>query len=141
MPEGIDMIVRNNLVTEKRDMNVYHHATRSAYMISHNNSITVPLGTIEDGDYLHLSIVSGPGSLEKECWINLPSWCNFTISGLGNGDITHRDERTLLRLPPGPPVWQLKITRSSGHVHTPIEDYVSIGDSEDEPDKGLKNTK
>ncbi|NIN22136.1 MAG: hypothetical protein GTO45_28610, partial [Candidatus Aminicenantes bacterium] len=48
MPEGIDMTVRNNLATEKRDLNVYHHATRSAYMISHNNSITIPLGTIED---------------------------------------------------------------------------------------------
>jgi hypothetical protein len=131
MPEGINMTVRNNLVMEKRDMNIYLHATRSAYIISHNNSITVSLGTIEDGDYLHVSIVSGPGNLEKECWINLPSWCDFSISALGNGDITHRGDRTLLRLPPGPPVWQLKITRSSGHVHTPMEDYVIIGDSED----------
>jgi len=131
MPEGINMTVQNNLVTEKRDLNVYHHATRSAYMISHYNSITVPLGTIEDGDYLHLSIVSGPGSLEKDCWVNIPSWCDFSISALGNGDITHSGNRTLLRIPSGPPVWQLKITRSSGHVNTPIEDYLTIGDSQE----------
>jgi hypothetical protein len=48
MPEGIDITVRNKLVTEKRDLNIYHHSKRSAYMISHCNSITIPLGTIED---------------------------------------------------------------------------------------------
>ena len=138
MPEGIDITIRNKLVTEKRDLNVYHHSKRSAYMISHSNSITIPLGTVEYGDYLHLSVVSGPGSLEKDCWINIPSWCDFTISGLGNGDLTHSSDRTLLRIPLGPPVWQLKITRSSGHVKTPIEDYIIIGDSEHEPGEGVK---
>ncbi len=130
MPDGINITVCNKLDTEKRDLNVYHHAKRSAYMISHGNSITIPLGTFEDDDYLHLSIVSGPGSMEKDCRINIPSWCDFTISGLGNGGITHSGNRTSLRIPPGPPVWQLKITRSSGTVKTPIEDYVIIGDSE-----------
>ena len=135
MPKGIDMIVRNKLITEKRDLNVYHHSTRSAYMISHGNSITIPLGTVEDGDYLHLSIVSGPGSLEKDCCINIPSWCDFTVSGLGNGDLTHSGNRILLKIPPGPPVWQLKIMRPSGHRNTPIDDYIVIGDNEHKPEE------
>ena len=130
MPKGIDITVRNKLITEKRDLNVYHHSNRSAYMISHGNSITIPLGTVEDGDYLHLSIVSGPGSLEKDCWIDMPSWCDFTVSGLGNGDLTHSGDRMLLTIPPGPPVWQLKITRPSGLLTIQPPDHVTIGASE-----------
>jgi hypothetical protein len=139
MPEGIHITVRNKLITEKRDLNVYHHAKRSAYMISHGNSITITLGTIEEDDYLHLSIVSGPGRLDEDCWLDIPSWCDFTVSSLGNGDLTHSGDRTLLRIPPGPPLWQLKITRSSGHVNTQIDDYIMIGDSEHKPDEDLKN--
>ena len=138
MPEGIDITIRNKLITEKRDLNVYHHSTRSAYMISHGNSITIPLGTVEDGDYLHFSIVSGPGSMEKDCWINLPSWCDFTISGLGNGDLTHSGDRTLLKIPPGPPVWQLKIMPPSGDMNIPIEDYIIIAANQHQPD-GVMN--
>jgi len=130
MPKGIKMIVQNKLITEKRDLNVYHHSTRSAYMISHGNSITIPLGTVEDGDYLHLSIVSGPGSMEKDCWIDIPTWCDFTVSGMGNGDLTHSGDRTLLKIPPGPPVWQLKITRASDFIIAQTPDHVTIGERE-----------
>ncbi|MCU0289222.1 MAG: hypothetical protein MUF15_22855 [Acidobacteria bacterium] len=45
---------------------VYHHSNRSAYIISHNSSISIPLRTSGEGDYLHISIVSGPGNLEKD---------------------------------------------------------------------------
>jgi hypothetical protein len=138
MPKGIEITVRNKLVAEKRDLTVYHHSNRSAYMISHNSSITIPLGTVEDGDYLHLSVVSGPGSLEQDCWINIPSWFDFTISSIGNGDITNLGNRTLLRIPPGALVWQLKITRSSGSDNLPINNYVTIGDQENEWDGRLK---
>ena len=133
------MTVSNNLVTEKRDLNVYHHSTRSAYIISHGNSITISMGTLEDRDYLHLSIVSGPGSMEKNCWIEIPFWCDFTVSGLGNGDLTHSGNRTLLRIPPGPPIWQLKITRLYGHVNKQIDDYIVIGGSKHKPDDGVKS--
>ena len=129
MTDEINITVRNKLVAEKRDLNVYHHSKRSAYIISHGNAITIPLKTIEDGDYLHLSIVSGPGRLDKDCWLDIPSWCDFTVSSLGNGKLTHSGDRTLLRIPPGPPLWQLKITRSSGHVNASTKDYVTIGDS------------
>jgi hypothetical protein len=128
MSEGIEMIVRNKLLAKKRDLTVYHHSNRGAYMISHNSSITIPLGTIEDGDYLHISIVSGPGNLEKDCWLDIPSWCNFTVSALGNGGITHSSERTLLTIPPGPPVWQLKITRPSGPLTVQTTDHITVGE-------------
>ena len=136
MPEGIEMIVRNKLITEKRDMNIYHHFDRSAYMISHGRSISIHLETVQDGDYLHLSIVSGPGSMDKDYWINLPFWCDFTVSGLGNGDLTHSGNRLLLKIPPGPPVWQLKMTWSSGQSNALIKDYISIGDIEYAADEG-----
>jgi hypothetical protein len=84
MPKGIEITVRKKLVAEKRDLNVYHRATNSAYMISHGNAIT---------------------------------------------------------LPPGPPVWQLKITRSFGYMNTTIEDYIIIGDGEHRLDEGLKKIK
>ncbi|UCH92760.1 MAG: hypothetical protein JSV88_21025 [Candidatus Aminicenantes bacterium] len=130
MSKGIEITVRNQLVTEKRSLNVYHHSSRSAYMISHGNSITIPLETSEDVDYLHLSIVSGPGSMEKDCWLYIPSWCDFTISSIGNGDLTHSGDRMLLKIPPGPPVWQLKITRPIGSLTMQPPDHVTIGDGE-----------
>ena len=89
MPEGINMTVRNKLITEKRDLNIYHHSDRSAYMISYSNSITIPLEKVENSDYLHISIVSGPGNIEKDCWLDIPSWCDFSVSGLGNGDLLY----------------------------------------------------
>lgn len=130
MEEGIKMTVQNQLVAGKRDLNAYHHADRGAYLISHGNTVTVPLGAAKNGDYLHLSIVIGPGDLETDCWINLPSWCDFAVSGLGSGDIVHSGGCTLLRVPPGPPVWQLKITRPAGQTNTPAEDYIAVGDRE-----------
>jgi len=128
MPEKLDITVENKLVTEKRDMNIYHHASRSAHMISYNSSITLPLRTVEEGDYLHISIVSGPGNLGKDCLINLPSWADFTFSPGGNITVNHSGERTLLIVPPGPPVWQLKITRPTGPLTVQPPGQVTIGD-------------
>lgn len=135
MLEEINITIRNKMIKEKRDLNAYHHAKRSAYFISHCNSVAIPLGTKEDGDYLHISIVSGPGKLEKECLLNLPSWCDFSISSIGNGEITHAGNRTLVKIPPGPPSWQLTITRPSGNIDTPGEDVIIIGDNKHKTDE------
>ncbi len=125
--EEIEITVINKLTAEKRDLNVYHHSTRSAYMISHNSSIVVPLRTAVDGDYLHISIVSGPGNLEKDCVIDLPSWVDFKFYAQGNLTVTHAGGSTLLEIPPGPPVWQLKITRPTGLLPPIAPDQVTIG--------------
>ncbi len=129
MTNEINIKIQNKLVAERRDLNAYHHSKKSAYFISHCNTVTIPLGTVEDGDYLHISIVSGPGKLEKECRVNLPSWCDFSFSSVGNGDISHSGDRTLVKIPPGPPSWQLTITRPSGQRNNQIDDYVIIGDN------------
>jgi hypothetical protein len=126
--EVIEITVINKLSAEKRDLNVYHHSTRSAYMISHNSSIVVPLRTAAEGDYLHISIVSGPGNLEKGCLIDLPSWADFKFFSQGNLAVTHAGGCTLLEIPPGPPVWQLKITRPTSLLPALTPDQVTIGD-------------
>ncbi len=83
-------------------------------------------------------MVGSDRKIGNDCWLDIPSWCDFTVSSLGNGDLIHSGDRTLLRIPPGLPVWQLKITRSSGHVHAPIEDYITIGNGEHKMDGALK---
>ena len=133
--EKFEITVQNKLVAEKRDLNVYHHSARSANMISHSSSITLALRTVEGDDYLHLSVVSGPGRLRKDCVIDLPSWVDFEFSSVENGAIIHSGNRTLLKIPPGPPAWQLKITRAPGSANLPAEDYLIIGDSENVPEK------
>jgi hypothetical protein len=139
MPEEIEITVENKLITEKRDLNVYHHSTQSAHIISHNSSITLPLGTNGDNDYLHISVVKGPGYLEKNCLINVPSWADFEFTSKESVtaiSITHSHDpdgaRTVLKIPPGPPAWELKITRSTSldgnGQFTKKKDHVIISD-------------
>ena len=130
MAEEINLTIENKLVIEKRDMNVYHHATRSAHMISFNSSITVPLKTFIEDDYVHISIVSGPGNLENNSVVNLPSWVDFDFFPEGNVAVTHASNRILLRIPPGPPTWQLKMKRSASTLVNKLSDCVTIGDSQ-----------
>lgn len=129
MPNEINITIQSKLVAERRDLNAYHYAKKSAYFISHCNTVTMPLGTKEDGDYLHISVVSGPGKLEKECLINLPSWCDFSFSSIGNGNLSHSGDRILLKIPPGPPSWQLTVTRPADSINPPTEDFIIIGDN------------
>ena len=113
MPKEINITIENRLITGKRDMNVYHHSSKSAHMIGHNSSVTLPLRPVLEDDYLYISIVSGPGSLEKRSVINLPAWVDFEFLSEGKLAVTHSDERMLLKIPAGLPGWQLKLTRSS----------------------------
>lgn len=114
MSEEVDIIVENQFIIEKRDINIYHHSTGSAHIISQNSSITLPLREVGQGDYLHISVVSGPGDLEYDCWVDLPSRLDFQFTSAGKVTIfvfTHHGDRSLLKIPPGPPTWQLKLTR------------------------------
>ncbi len=132
MNKAIKMTIENKLVLERRDMNVYHHSTRSAHMISFGNSITLPFrSTIED-DYLHISIVSGPGRLECKSVVNLPSWVDFEFSSEGNLIASHSGGRTLLKIPPGLPQWQLKLTRSASAAVNQSSSRVTVGDEHSE---------
>ncbi len=128
MPEEINITitVQNKLKKEKRDLNVYHQSTRSAHIISHNSSITLPLRTVEEDDFLHISVVTGPGHLRQNCLIELPAWANFEFSSEGKVTLTHSGDRTSLKIPPGPPKWELKITRPAEFSGIQ-EDKVTIG--------------
>jgi hypothetical protein len=130
MPEEVDIIVENKLIKEKRDINVYHQSTRGAHIISRSSSITLPLRTVEEEDYLHISVISGPGYLWKNCMLDLPSWADFEFSSEGKSTLTHSGDRILLKIPPGPPTWQLKMTMPNGlsSICPSTGDHVTVGD-------------
>lgn len=130
MAKEINIIIENKLITEKRDMNVYHHAGRSAHMISHDSSVTLSLKPVVENDYLHISIVSGPGHLEGNCVVNLPSWIDFELSSAGDAAIVHSGNRTVLTIPPGSSIWQLKMTRSVTSLIGQPWDCVTVGDDD-----------
>ena len=129
MTEEVEMKVENQLITEKRDLNIYHHATRSAHIISPGSSTTIGLRGVEEDDYLHISVVSGPGNLWKHCLIDLPSWADFEFSSEGKVAFTHKGERTLIDIPPGPPKWELKMTRPNGTPIPPSPGHITIGEN------------
>lgn len=128
MTEQVNITVENRLITEERDINVYHYSTRSSHIISHSSSVTLPLRNTEEGDYLHISVVSGPGDLRNDCRIDLPTWVDFELSTEGKVVITHQFNKTRIRLPPGPPSWQLRITKTTASQHTKLQGTVIIGD-------------
>ena len=137
MTRTINVTIHNKLEMEKRDINIYHHSAKSAHIISHNSDITLPFKLIAAGDYLDISLVGRPDHLNCKSIIDLPAWANFEFSSEGKVAICHNEDRTLLKIPPGPPLWQLKITLSSqdnGRYSWNIPgraqrlDYVIIGD-------------
>ena len=130
MTKQIKITIENKLVLEERDMNVYHHSTRSAHMISYNSSVTLPLRPTQEEDYLHVSIVNGPGHLEGNCVVNLPSWVDFEFSSRGDVIVAHVGDRTLLKVPPGLPTWQLRMTRSLYSLNDKAADRVIIGEDQ-----------
>jgi hypothetical protein len=128
MEKQIKITIENRLAMGKRDMNVYHHSTRSAHMISFDSSITLPFKLITEDDYLYISIVSGPGRLDGNCVVNLPSWIDFDFFSKGDVTIDYSCDRTLVKIPPGLPIWQLKMTRSLYSLSKHLSDHVTIRD-------------
>lgn len=137
MAEVVDITVENKLIKEKRSIHVYHHAARSTHIISPNNTIIVPLGTVGEDDYLYISVVKGPGNLCEDSFINVPSWADFQFFFLRDVSLSHPGDRIVLKIPPGPPTCELKVMRPS-HLtllgplsgnHNRNHDYVTIGDT------------
>ncbi len=96
-------------------------------MISFDSSITLPLRPVIEDDYLHISIVIGPGHLENKSVIILPSWVDLEFSYEGHITMIHDGGRTMLTVPPGPPIWQLKMTRSVSAIIKQQSACVTIG--------------
>ncbi len=133
MTKQIDITVRNKLIKEKRDVNVYHHSNRSAHILSCNSTLTRRIKPVEADDYLHISVVSGPGHLKNDCVLDLPSFVDFRFSLPGEITLVHSGERTLLRIPPGPPIWELKMTipKQLSSRDSINSDHITIGDDEE----------
>lgn len=128
MAKEIKITIENKMMKERRDMNVYHHSTRSAHMIGFDSCVTLPLRPVFENDYLHVSIVCGPGDLKCRNTVNLPSWVDFEFNSPGgNVAVAHSGDRTLVKVPPGQPGWQLKLTRTGDSTEA-TEDRVVISD-------------
>lgn len=130
MGKEIKITVENKFIKEKRDMSVYHHSTKSAHMISYNSSVTLPLKPVTEDDYLHISIVTGPGNLKNRSIVNLPSWLDFEFFSEGKITVSHSGNRTLLKIPPGLPIWQLKMTRTTSSPAKYSPDHITIGEEQ-----------
>ncbi|MCP5051344.1 MAG: hypothetical protein GY940_29530 [bacterium] len=133
MKKKIEITVENKLVTEERDINVYHNSTGSAHIISCHSCVSRPLRVVDSGDYLHISAVSGPGPLRGVCRVDLPSWVDFEFdsgSGLdGKVTLTHSRERTVLNIPPGSPTWHVKVTRPMVSFNNQLPEHITVSDS------------
>lgn len=131
MAEEFKIKVENKLIAERRYINVYHQSTKSAHLISYNSSITLPLGIVEESDYLYISAVRSHGNLWKACLIDLPSWADFEFSSDGKVGLAHscQEGRTILKISPGPPTWQLKMTQSTRAFMGKLSDNIIIADS------------
>lgn len=137
MPGKIEVVVENRMITVKRDIHVFHYSTGSAHIISHNSSVTLPVKIVDRTDYLQLFAARGPGHLWKHCLIRLPSWADFEFAVDRNVTLIHSHDSnsTLLKIPPGPPTWELKIAASPGlstsGKFSSTKDYITISDDEE----------
>ncbi len=128
MRRALNVTVENKLVLEQRDLSIYHHGSRSAHILSHNSSVNLRLKTDDEADYIHISVVSGPGNLWNECAINLPAWSNIELNTKSEMTFVHSDGHFLIKLPPGPPTWQLKVSRHEDAPNTRGSSRIVVGD-------------
>ncbi|MCP4213074.1 MAG: hypothetical protein GY765_00390 [bacterium] len=133
MKKPFDITVENKLLKDKRDIHLYFHAVKSTHILSHGSSVAAALEVVSEGDYIHISIPTGPGLLEHRVTVDIPSWADIEFtnrdSASRNGfTFTHCAGRSLLRIPPGPPLWELKITCPDDLPDSITSDYIRIGD-------------
>ena len=109
-----DVTIQNKMVIEERDVNIYHHADKSSYRLSHDSSVKITLKQSIHDDYLHLSLASGPGNIVNRCLVDLPVWLDYEFIEMeGKFSVKRSSDRTLIKIQPGMPVWQLKLTQSA----------------------------
>ncbi|MDQ1350895.1 MAG: hypothetical protein QG657_1197 [Acidobacteriota bacterium] len=134
MTDTGNIMVENKLIVEKRAISVYHHASRGAHLISHNGSVMIPLKPDAEEDYLHISVITGPGRLKNDSLLDIPPGLDFEFSNDGKVVITYKGGRVLIKIPAGLPIWQLKLTRPTGIPHNASSAYyeqrITVGESE-----------
>ena len=129
MMKKINITIENKLIIEKRGMNVYHHSTKGVHLIDYNRSVTVPLQSVIKNDYLYISLVCGPGKLERQNVVDMPAWMNYEFLSEGKFSAIHQDDRIILTVPAGLPEWKLKLTRPASQSKS-CADRVTIRDDQ-----------
>lgn len=129
MSEDVAITVENKLSKEKRCVHVYHHSTRSDHLISSDSSVTLPFGTVVQEDYLYISVARGPGNSWEDFRLELPVWADFEFSIEGNIVFSHSGARSIIRIPPGAPLWKLKMKRPA-ETHGAVGNRVTVGNDE-----------
>jgi hypothetical protein len=140
MAKKTDIIFENNLLIEKRDLNVYHRKSKGIHFISRGSTVMVPLQTANDDDFVYLSVAVGPGYMERQNIVDLPSCLNYEFQSEGKFAAIRTGDRTLLKIPAGLPEWKLKLTLSASNLRQSC-DRVIISDRQDVEQKGLKKEK
>ncbi|MCU0288170.1 MAG: hypothetical protein MUF15_17465 [Acidobacteria bacterium] len=131
----MNIIILNKLVKEKRDIHVYHHFKKSGHIISSNSSLKLGIQPEAANDYLHISVQRGPGHVENFCVLDLPAFVDFRFSNIGEILFIHSGERFILRIPPGPPLWEMKVKIPARSPLFTLSDegHVTIGDENEWP--------
>jgi len=134
----VEITVWNRLIKERRDINVYQHSSKSGHIISSNHFHKIGIKAIEEDDYLYISVQRGPGLLENYCVLDLPSFVDFKFSNTGEFVLLHCRERILLRIPPGPPLWEIKmkIPAQLTFLTNTNEGHITIGDEDENERSG-----
>ncbi len=113
MERKIELKFENKLLTGKRDLNIYHRDHRGTHLISCGSTVSIPLKTISEEDYINLSVAVGPGYMEHQSVVDLPSWLDYEVLSEGRFGASRCGDRTRLKFPAGLPEWTLKITLST----------------------------
>lgn len=130
MIKTTEIYFENNLLFEKRDMNVYHYKDKAIHLISCGSFVKINLQTIKESDYIHLSVAIGPGYMERQNIIYLPKWLNFEFLSEGKFAAMHTEHLILLKIPSGLPEWKLKLMLPVLH-RKPLSGRVLISDELD----------
>jgi hypothetical protein len=132
-----EIIIHNKLVRERRDIHVYHHSPQSVHIVSSNSNLELIINKPEEKSILEISMVSEPGGLKNECFLDLPHFMNFRFWSSGEIFFIRNGKRTLLKIPAGPPTWKIKITiPSDAYLSSSLlkKDNIFIGDADDRQD-------
>lgn len=121
----------NNLLIEKRNMNVYHGLSKGTHFISHGSSVEIQLRTMDEDDYINLSVAVGPGFMERSSIVDLPSWLNYEFRTYKDFSAIQSGGRVRLKISAGLPEWQLILKLPASSV-SPSEGRVIISDDFDE---------
>lgn len=106
------ILVENNMIIERREINIYHHSRTRTFLHNYDNAVAIDLKSTDEFDYIHLSIVKGPWNLQNECLIKFPDKLDLELSTNNLHGCIHfiqSGHKTLLKIPPGSPNWEVKI--------------------------------